>query len=112
MLMPTISYWAPAAWNQAVAETGGSHAIAEQPFGKGSAGTPPGFQSASITRSSEHAIQVYPEWLAQRSRRFFQALPQDRSSCGLWTVGSFDIDRFVNDTGDVSSGAAFSAFSN
>ena len=110
--MPRISYWAPAAWNQAVARTGGWHAIAEQPFGKGSAGTRPGFQSASMTGSSEHAIQVYAEWLAQRSRRFFQALPQDDQAAVCGQLGHSSIDRFVNDTGDVSSGAAFSAFSN
>ena len=70
------------AWNQVVAERG-IDAIAEQL----SARDQPIFDPVSIQIDQaqfEHAIQVYPEWLAQRSRRFFQALPQDNQAavCG------------------------------
>ena len=62
------------AWNQVVAERG-IDAIAEQL----SARDQPIFDPVSIQINQaqfEHAIQVYAEWLAQRSRRFFQALPR------------------------------------
>ena len=70
-------------WNQAVVKHGVA-AISERL----SENDQPVLQWFSVgidDGRSKHAIQVYAEWLAQRSRRFFQTLPRvDQAAvCGL-----------------------------
>ena len=70
-------------WNQAVAKLGVA-AIAERL----SENDQPVLDRFSVQVDDgvfEHSIQIYAEWLAQRSRRFFQDLPDgDQGSvCGL-----------------------------
>jgi glutathione S-transferase len=70
-------------WNQAVAKLGVA-AMAERL----SENDQPVLDRFSVQVDDavfEHPVQVYAEWLAQRSRRFFQDLPDDdqASVCGL-----------------------------
>jgi len=70
-------------WNQAVAKQGEA-AVAER-LSENDQPVLDRFPVQVDDAVFEHATQVYAEWLAQRSRRFFQDLPDDdqASVCGL-----------------------------